>query len=164
MIENRRDWWLYWCPYVTLQRWQDECERVEERFSLFRPFAEAPFLGFRGIVSRSGSAYHVTVAAEMDMYPKLPPWVFVSPPMAGAREDGKLCLDVPWNPETSTFATVIQAVVAYIDMKAARGGQFTPVDNPALGDGKATCLLARRNGLRRVRSGQSGRSRSCFSN
>ncbi len=62
--------WLYWCPGLTLERWQEECRLVEERFSLFRPFAEAPFFGFRGIVSRSASIYNITVAAEMDMYPK----------------------------------------------------------------------------------------------
>jgi len=58
---------------------------VEERFSLFRPFAESPFFGFRGIVSRLGRAYHVTVAAEMDMYPRFQPWVFVTPTIPGAR-------------------------------------------------------------------------------
>jgi len=71
-------WWLYWCPGLTLRRWQEECRLVEQRFSLFRAFAESPFFGFRGIVSRSGSVYNVTVAAEMDMYPKYVPWVFVT--------------------------------------------------------------------------------------
>jgi hypothetical protein len=58
-------WWLYWCPGLTPERWQEECRLVEERFSLFRPFAEAPFFGFRGIVSRSASIYNITVAAVM---------------------------------------------------------------------------------------------------
>ena len=87
---------------------------VEERFSLFRPFAESPFFGFRGIVARSGREYRVTVAAEMDMYPKYVPWVFVTPTILGARDDGKLCLDVSWS-SGSTFADVIGAVIAYID-------------------------------------------------
>src|SRR5450759_3318156 len=68
--------WLYWCPGLTLERWQEECRLVEERFSLFRPFAESPFFGFRGIVARSGSAY-VTVAVLLGscqgFAPKIPP-------------------------------------------------------------------------------------------
>ena len=107
-------WWLYWCPGLTLERWQEECRLVEERFSLFRPFAESLFFGFRGIVARSGREYRVTVAAEMDMYPKYVPWVFVTPTILGARDDGKLCLDVSWS-SGSTFADVIGAVIAYID-------------------------------------------------
>jgi hypothetical protein len=83
-----RDQWLYWCPHLTLERWREECRLVEERFSLFRTFAEQPFFGFRGIVARAGSEYHVSVAAEMDMYPTYVPWVFVTPPVAGARQDG----------------------------------------------------------------------------
>ena len=58
-------------------------------------------MGFRGVVARYGSEYRVTVAAEMDMYPKYQPWVFVTPTSLGAREDGKLCVDVTWSPETS---------------------------------------------------------------
>jgi hypothetical protein len=65
-------------------------------------------------VARSGSEYRVTVAAEMDMYPKYMPWVFVTPTILGAREDGKLCLEVGWSPD-STFADVIGAVVLYIE-------------------------------------------------
>jgi hypothetical protein len=107
-------WWLYWCPGLTLRRWEEECQLVEERFSLFRPFAESSFFGFRGIVARSGREYHVTIAAEMDMYPKYVPWVFVTPTIFGAREDGKLCVDVSWS-SGSTFADVIGAVIAYID-------------------------------------------------
>jgi hypothetical protein len=42
------------------------------------------------------------------------PWVFVTPPILGAREDGKLCVDVGWSPD-STFADVIGAVVLYIE-------------------------------------------------
>jgi len=60
--------WLYWCRGVTLERWRQECLLVEERFSLFRAFAEPPFLGFRGVVARSGCEYDVTVAAEMAGY------------------------------------------------------------------------------------------------
>ena len=84
-----------------------------QRFSLFSPFVEMPFLGFRGIVARSGAEYRVTVAAEMDMYPKYQPWVFVTPTLLGAREDGKLVLDVAWSPETSQFVDVVGAVVAH---------------------------------------------------
>ena len=60
--------WLYWCPGLTLERWRCECRLVEERFSLFRAFAEPPFLGFRGVVARAGSEYRVMVAAEMDFF------------------------------------------------------------------------------------------------
>jgi hypothetical protein len=69
---------------------------VEERFSLFRPFAEAPFFGFRGIVARSGSEYHVTVAAEMDMYPKYQPWAYVTPTLPDSNADGKLRINDSW--------------------------------------------------------------------
>jgi hypothetical protein len=58
-------------------------------FSLFRAFAEAPFFGFRGIVARSGSEYRVTVAAEMDMYPKYQPWVYVTPTIAERIASGR---------------------------------------------------------------------------
>src|SRR5712691_491848 len=68
-------------------------EYVETRKACGIPLARrADVAPARGIVSRSGSAYHVTVAAEMDMYPKLPPWVFVSPAIAGAREMGSSAL------------------------------------------------------------------------
>jgi hypothetical protein len=87
---------------------------VEERFSLFRPFADAPFFGFRGIVARSGCEYRVTVAAEMDMYPKYVPWAFIEPNVEGANADGRLCVDVGWRRD-STFADVIGAVVLYIE-------------------------------------------------
>jgi hypothetical protein len=53
----------------------------------------APFFVFRGIVSRSASIYNITVAAEMDMYPKYVPWVFVTPTILGAREDGKFAIE-----------------------------------------------------------------------
>ena len=115
MIENSSNcWWLYWCPGLTLERWQDECRLVEDRFSLFRSFAEAPFFGFRGIVPRAGCEYGVTVAAEMDVYPKCVPWVFVIPPVAGATAVGKLGLDVGWHRDLR-FADVIGAVVLYIE-------------------------------------------------
>ena len=61
-------------------------------------------------VSRDGCS----VAAEMDMYPKYAPWVFVMPTTLGAREDGKLCVDVGWS-SGSTFADVIGPVIAHID-------------------------------------------------
>ena len=114
MIGDRDYTWLYWCPGLTRERWQ-ECRLVEERFSLFRAFAEVPFFGFRGVVARSGSEYHVMVAAEMDMYPKYQPWVFVTPTILGAREDGKLCVDVPWNPGTFMFADVIGAAIVHVE-------------------------------------------------
>jgi hypothetical protein len=112
-------WWLYWCPGLTLERWQEECRLVEDHFSLFQSFAEAPFFGFRGIVSRSGSVYNVTVAAEMDVYPKYVPWVFVTPTILGAREDGKLCVDVGWHRD-STFADVIGTSITYIDERCRK--------------------------------------------
>jgi hypothetical protein len=94
LIENSSDcWWPYWCPNLTFERWQKECRLVEERFSLFRPFAEAPFLGFRGIVARAGSEYHVTVAAEMDMYPKYQPWA-CNDPGNDATEDQTAHVDL----------------------------------------------------------------------
>jgi hypothetical protein len=87
---------------------------VGERFSLFRSFAEPPFLGFRGVVARSGCEYRVLVAAEMDFYPRYLPWAFVTPSIAGAREDGKLFLDLAWDGDASRFVDVIGAVVLYI--------------------------------------------------
>lgn len=129
MIENSGHcWWLYWCPGLTPERWQEECRLVEERFSLFRPFAESPFFGFRGIVSRSGCAYRVTVAAEMDIYPKYVPWVFTEPHVEGANADGKLRIDVGWQRD-STFADVIGALIAYIDGTC---GEFGPNRTPRL--------------------------------
>jgi hypothetical protein len=115
MIEDHDCAWFYWYPRLTLARWREECRLVEERFSLFRSFAEAPFFGFRGIVARSGVKYHVSVAAGMDMYPKYQPWVFVTPIILGAREDGKLSVDVSWSPETSRFADVFGAVTAHVE-------------------------------------------------
>lgn len=94
MREKASDLWLHWSPGLTLMRWQEECRLVEERFSLFQSFAELPFFGFRGIVARAGCEYRVMVAAEMDVFPKFAPWVFVTPAVPGTREDGKLCLDV----------------------------------------------------------------------
>ena len=87
---------------------------VEERFTLFRAFAEPPFLGFRCVVVRAGCEYEVMVAAEMDFYPRYLPWAFVTPSIAGAREDGKLLIDLPWDGESARFANVIGAVVLYI--------------------------------------------------
>ena len=71
--------WLHWCPYLTPERWEEECRLVEERLSLFFSFVEMPFLGFRGVVSRGGTMYRVMIAADMDMYPALPPSIFVTP-------------------------------------------------------------------------------------
>ncbi len=88
---------------------------MEERFSLFRAFAEPPFLGFRGVVARSGCEYRVLVAAEIEFYPKYRPWAFVTPCIAGAREDGKLLIDLPWDGEESRFVDVIGAVILYIE-------------------------------------------------
>jgi len=92
---------------------------VEERFSLFSSFVEMPFLGFRGVVSRDGILYRVMVAAEIDMYPTLRPSVYVSPPLPGGRDSGKVCIDEPWLPETSRFAPIIGEVVKKIE--AAQG-------------------------------------------
>ncbi len=56
----------------------------------------------------------MTAAAEMDMYPKYAPWVYITPTIAGATADGKLCLDVGWHRD-SRFAGVIGAVVLHIE-------------------------------------------------
>ena len=77
---------------LALDRWRRECRLVEEWFSLFRAFAEPPFLGFRGVVARAGCEYRVMVAAEMDFYLKYLPWAFVTPSIVGASEDGKYSL------------------------------------------------------------------------
>lgn len=106
--------WLYWCRHLSFERWNYECGLVEERSSLFQPFAESPFLGFRGIVARAGFEYKVTVAAEMEFYPKVHPWVFVTPVISASNANGNLCLDVGWNPQ-STFAEVIGAVITHIE-------------------------------------------------
>jgi hypothetical protein len=107
--------WLYWCSGLTVERWRQECRLVEERYSLFRSFAEPPFFGFRGVVARCGSEYRVSVAAEMDMYPKLAPWVYVQPRLAGAKEIGKLSLNLHWDAGASGFADAIRAVIMYIE-------------------------------------------------
>ena len=82
---------------------------------MFRAFAEPPFLGFRGVVARAGCEYHVSVTAEMDMYPRYLPWVFVTPSIVGAREDGKLSIDLPWDREGSSFADAIGAVIGHVE-------------------------------------------------
>ena len=51
LIEDRNYTWLYWCQGLPLERWQEECRLVEERFSLFQSFAEAAFFRFRAVVS-----------------------------------------------------------------------------------------------------------------
>lgn len=65
MTDNENLVWMFWCRGLTLERWREECRLVEERLSLFRSFAELPFLGFRGVVARAGREYEVIVAAEM---------------------------------------------------------------------------------------------------
>ena len=105
MNEGGDNLWLHLFPGL-LERWREERRLVEERFSLFRAFAKAPFFGFRGIVARSGAEYRVTVAAEMDFYPKHQPWVFLTPTILGACESGKLCVDASWDAQTSRFADV----------------------------------------------------------
>lgn len=67
------------------------------------------------MVSRAGCEYRVTVAAEMDLYPKHQPWVFVTPTILGARENGKLLVDTPWDVRTSRFADVVRAVIAHVE-------------------------------------------------
>ena len=104
-----------WCRGLTLERWRSECRLVEERFSLFRSFAEPPFLGFRRVVARAGCEFRVLVAAEMDFYPKYLPWAFVTPSIVGAREDGNLLIDLPWDQNVSRFVDVIGAVIIFIE-------------------------------------------------
>ena len=65
-------------------------------------------------MARFGCQYRVTVAAEMDMFPKYVPWVFIEPHVEGANANGKLAVAVDWSPD-STFADVIGAVVLYIE-------------------------------------------------
>jgi hypothetical protein len=60
---------------------------------------------------RGGCEYRVTVAAEMDMCPILRPWVYVTPTLPGASADGEVRIDDPWQPETSTFGSVVIARV-----------------------------------------------------
>ena len=55
------------------------------------------------------------MAAEMDFYPQYLPWAFVTPSIAGAREDGKLSINLPWDGEGDRFVDVIGAVVLYIE-------------------------------------------------
>ncbi len=114
MTECPDNLWLHFFPGL-MERWQEECRLVEERYSLFRAFAQAPFFGFRGIVARSGAQYNVTVAAEMDVYPKRRPWSFLTPAILGARENGKLCVDLAWSLESSRFTDVIEAVAAHVE-------------------------------------------------
>jgi hypothetical protein len=60
-----------------------------------------PFFGFRGIVAKSESVYWVTVAAEMDMYPRYVSWVFVGPSVARANKVGKLRVGVGWSSDSN---------------------------------------------------------------
>jgi len=50
-----------------------------------------------------------------DFYPKYLPWAFVTPCIAGAKENGKVSINLPWDGEASFFADVIGAVVLYIE-------------------------------------------------
>ena len=67
------------------------------------------------MVARSGCVYDVTVAAEMDFYPEYLPWAFVTPSVAGAREDGKLSINLPWDGEAGRLVDVIGVVALYIE-------------------------------------------------
>ena len=67
------------------------------------------------MVARAGCEYHVTVAAEMDFYPQYLPWAFVTPSIVGAREDGNLLINLPWDGEASRFVDVIGAIILYIE-------------------------------------------------
>ena len=125
VTDNENLTWMYWCRGLTLERWRSECRLVEERFSLFRSFAEPPFLGFRGVVARAGCEYDLMVAAEMDFYPRYLPWAFVTPSIAGARADGKLSIDLPWDGEAFFFAEVIGAVVLYIEVAQQPSAEAT---------------------------------------
>ena len=49
------------------------------------------------------------------MYPRYLPWVFVTPSIVGAREDGKLSIDLPWDREASSFADAIGAVIGHVE-------------------------------------------------
>ena len=51
----------------------------------------------------------------MDFYPQYLPWAFVTPSIAGARQDGKLLIDLPWDGEASFFVDVIGVVILYIE-------------------------------------------------
>jgi hypothetical protein len=50
-------------------------------------------------------------------------WAFVTPCVVGAREDGKLLLDLPWDQEASFFVDVIGAVVLYIEAANQRSAE-----------------------------------------
>jgi hypothetical protein len=63
--------WLHFVPGLV-ERWREECRLVEERYSLFWAFAEAPFFGFRGIAARSGAQYNVTVAPRCTRWSPAP--------------------------------------------------------------------------------------------
>ena len=65
-------------------------------------------------MARSGAEYRVLVAAAMDVYPRYLPWAFVTPSIVGAREDGKLSIDLAWRCYSS-FADVIGAVITCIE-------------------------------------------------
>ena len=93
-----------------------ECFTLESELAVYRCTSGRAEVGqgHRGVVGRFGSEYHVTVAAEMDTYPKYAPWVFVDPHIAGTNERGKLCSDVGCR-SGSKLVDVIGPVVAQIE-------------------------------------------------
>jgi hypothetical protein len=85
----------------------------EERFLFFGLLQSLPSWNFEGWWRERGVST-ATVAAEMDFYPQYLPWAFVTPSIAGLREDGKLLIDLPWDGEAARFVDVIGAVVLYV--------------------------------------------------
>jgi len=73
------------------------------------------------LLSRDLGVCSITLTLRSDsrcrhsMYPKYKPWVYVTPTIARANVDGKLCVDVPWDPGTSMFADVVGAVIAHVE-------------------------------------------------
>jgi hypothetical protein len=97
---------------------------VEERFSLFRAFAKAPFFGFRGIVARSGAEYRVTVAAEMDFYRSTSLGCSSRRRSSVRARTGKLCVDASWDAQTSRFADVSMLRDSHRTRPFVRGGKW----------------------------------------
>jgi len=50
----------------------------------------------------------ISIAA---VYPRYASWVFVGPRLAGAKENGKLSLNLHWESGSSPFADAIRAVI-----------------------------------------------------
>jgi hypothetical protein len=61
----------------------------------------------------------------MGFYPRYVPWAFVTPSLAGAQEDGKLLIDLPWDADASSFADVIGAVILYIEVAQQPAAEAT---------------------------------------